>query len=299
MQSGLLYLDKVAGMTSHDAVTLVRRAARTRRVGHAGTLDPFATGLLVLAVGDATRLLRYINGEPKVYLAEIRFGFATDTDDATGTAGARSALPGKDAILAAITELTGTILQVPPAYSAKHVSGKRAYALARRGEEVQLAPVQVAVHSWSVVSLEADRLVARITCSGGTYIRALARDLGTLAGSAAHCSALRREASGPAHVDMARRCDDLLPGAIADGIVPLVNPLEVLEPMDVVVLNDEQRSALMHGRMFLSTEPSYSNAVLVDSMSNVMGIAEAVEQSGNVMWQPRVVLSNVAQELQS
>jgi tRNA pseudouridine55 synthase len=196
LPAGLLLVDKPAGVTSHDVVAAVRRAVRSRRVGHAGTLDPFATGLLVVAVGPVTRLLPWVVGEPKVYLATIRFGAATDTDDGTGTvireAPVPAALahdPSDDAsVRRAMEALTGPLMQRPPAYSAKHVEGTRAYALARRGALVELPPVPVTVHGWEVVGQDGPDLQVRITCGGGTYIRALARDLGEALGSAAHCA---------------------------------------------------------------------------------------------------------------
>ena len=150
--SGLLLVDKPAGITSHDVVAIARRALRTRRVGHAGTLDPFATGLLVLLFGRGTRLIPYVPGEPKVYEAIIQFGTETDTDDRTGAVIRSAEQPTDDAIQAAIAQLTGDIDQVPPSYSAKQVEGTRAYAAARRGEPLPLEPVRVSVHSWTLLA---------------------------------------------------------------------------------------------------------------------------------------------------
>ena len=182
---GLLLVDKPAGMTSHDVVAIVRRATQSRRVGHTGTLDPFATGLLVVLVGRGTRLIPYIDGEPKVYEAVIRFGAETDTDDGTGVVTRTSAVPSNVAIAEGIARLTGEIDQVPPAYSAKKVDGTRAYDAARRGEALDLKSSRVTVHQWALMAQSETELTARITCSGGTYVRALARDLGRYTGSAA------------------------------------------------------------------------------------------------------------------
>jgi tRNA pseudouridine55 synthase len=193
---GLVLVDKPAGVTSHDMVDAVRRAYRERSVGHLGTLDPFATGLLVLLLGRATRLASFIDVEPKVYEATIHFGNETDTDDVTGAVTASTQLPDVDAVRAALRKLTGVFEQVPPAYSAKQVAGRRAYDAARAGTALELAPVNVRVHEWMVRSLSPERLEATITCGGGTYVRALARDLGRLAGSAAHLAALRRTQVG-------------------------------------------------------------------------------------------------------
>lgn len=197
---GLLLVDKPAGMTSHDVVDVVRRAYSERSVGHLGTLDPFATGLLVLLLGRATRLANFMDGEPKEYEAVISFGAETDTDDATGTPTRTAAPPASAAVRAAIAELTGEIDQVPPDYSAKQVGGKRAYAAARAGAALALEPARVRVDEWRVRSLTGDRLEADIVCGGGTYVRALARDLGRMAGSAAHLAALRRTRVGRFHV---------------------------------------------------------------------------------------------------
>ena len=177
--NGLLYVDKPVGITSHDVVAIVRRAAASKRAGHAGTLDPFASGLLVVAVGQCTRLLPYCIGEPKVYDATICFGTETDTDDGTGETTLERDAPRfgtaslDKALAEAIASLTGTVAQVPPSYSAKHVDGQRAYALARRGAVVVLPAVQVTVHAWSVLDITGPLLRTRITCAGGTYVRAL------------------------------------------------------------------------------------------------------------------------------
>jgi tRNA pseudouridine55 synthase len=193
---GLLLVDKPAGMTSHDVVQHVRRIYGERSIGHLGTLDPFATGLLVLLLGRATRLATFIDAEPKVYEAKIKFGEETDTDDATGTVIRTAPPPREAAVTAAVNSLTGTISQVPPAYSAKSVDGTRAYDAARRGEPLELAAVNVTVHGWEIGEFTGDSLSAVIACSGGTYIRALARDLGRITGSAAHLETLRRTRAG-------------------------------------------------------------------------------------------------------
>ncbi|HUO52675.1 MAG TPA: tRNA pseudouridine(55) synthase TruB, partial [Gemmatimonadaceae bacterium] len=147
---GVLLVDKPAGVTSHDVVALARRALGLRRVGHAGTLDPFATGLLVLLAGRATRLAPYLDDEPKVYEARIAFGSETDTDDRTGAVTRTAPLPEERAVRAAIPALTGEIEQMPPAYSAKQVGGRRAYEAARAGEPLALRPARVTVHAWDV-----------------------------------------------------------------------------------------------------------------------------------------------------
>jgi tRNA pseudouridine55 synthase len=206
---GLLLVDKPAGMTSHDVVQRARRIYGERSIGHVGTLDPFATGLLVLLLGRATRLANFLDIEPKVYEATIAFGVETDTDDSTG-AGIRTAPPpAEEQIRKALPVLTGTISQIPPAYSAKSVDGTRAYDAARRGEPLDLPAVDVTVHSWKIGDLAPEFLQATITCSGGTYIRALARDLGRLTSSAAHLAALRRTRVGSFDVSDAKTLEHL------------------------------------------------------------------------------------------
>ncbi|HEU4565373.1 MAG TPA: tRNA pseudouridine(55) synthase TruB, partial [Gemmatimonadaceae bacterium] len=209
---GLLLVDKPAGVTSHDIVVAARRALGERRIGHAGTLDPFATGLLVLLVGRATRLLPYMDGEPKTYVATVRFGAETTTDDLEGEPVRAAPLPERAAVERGMAALTGEIAQVPPAFSAKKVEGRRAYHAARRGEAVALAPVTVRVHEWRVLAWREAEVDVSITCGGGTYVRALARDLGRLAGSAAHLTRLRRVRSGSFAVDEAVSLEALRAG---------------------------------------------------------------------------------------
>jgi len=206
---GLLLVDKPAGMTSHDVVQHVRRIYGERSIGHLGTLDPFATGLLVLLIGRATRLATFLDTEPKVYDATITFGSETDTDDSTGTVIRTADPPEEDDVRTAVTRLTGKISQIPPAYSAKSVDGTRAYDAARRGTPLDLPAVEVVVHSWDIGEVRGATVTATITCSGGTYIRALARDLGRLTSSAAHLSSLRRTRVGEFEVGQAATLDSL------------------------------------------------------------------------------------------
>ncbi len=206
---GLLLVDKPAGVTSHDMVLAARRAYGERSIGHLGTLDPFATGLLLMLIGRSTRLATFIVTEPKVYEATIRFGSETNTDDSTGAVVRSAPLPEASAVRAAIASLTGDLMQVPPAYSAKSVDGARAYDAARRGEPVELPPVPVRVDRWDVREQERDLIRVTITCGTGTYVRALARDLGRVAGSAAHLESLRRTRCGEFDVRDAASLEDL------------------------------------------------------------------------------------------
>jgi tRNA pseudouridine55 synthase len=279
-----LLVDKSAGITSHDVVSVARRALGTRRIGHAGTLDPFATGLLVLLVGNATRLLPYLHGEPKVYEATITFGNETDTDDRTGRITTSAPLPTVDRVRDAIASLTGEIDQVPPAYSAKQVEGKRAYAAARRGTALELPPVRVVVHRWVIRELSSSRMVATITCGGGTYIRALARDLGRLSGSTAHLAELRRTESGSFSVSNAVTMADL------KAAVAKVEPsISAVHHLPRVVLSAQDVINVRHGRAVAALAPAHSTtAALVGEAAELVAIAERV----NDAWQPRMVLPN-------
>jgi tRNA pseudouridine55 synthase len=277
---GLLLVDKSAGMTSHDVVAIARRALGEPRIGHAGTLDPFATGLLVLLAGRITRLLPYLDAEPKVYDARIRFGAETETDDATGRVVREAPFPMRADVDRAIAALTGPIDQEPPAYSAKQVGGRRAYDAARRGTPVRLPPSRVTVHSWTVKARTNDTLDAVITCSGGTYVRALARDLGRQAGSAAHLAALRRTASGPFEVREACGVD-----ALREGRCILLPPLRALSSLAVEQLDATGADRAGRGNLVEATVAG-DRAALLGPNGELIAVAE---RSGS-SWQPRTVL---------
>ena len=281
---GLLLVDKAAGMTSHDVVLAARRAVGESRIGHAGTLDPFATGLLVLLVGRATRLLPYLDGEPKVYDATIAFGRETDTDDLHGATTRETDAPADDVISAAVGRLTGALEQVPPAYSAKRVAGRRAYHAARAGVALELPPVAVDIHEWRDVTREGNLLRATIECGGGTYIRALARDLGRLTGSAAHLAALRRVRSGAFRVEDAIDVD-----ALRAGDAMLRPTLDALPTLPRVALAASDAERVLRGIAVPRTDAA-ARAALVDSRSGALiALAEGIGQT----WQPRVVMRKV------
>lgn len=284
---GLLLVDKPAGVTSHDVVLAARRAFGERRIGHAGTLDSFATGLLVLLLGRATRLLPHLDGVPKEYRATIAFGRETDTDDLAGQTVREAPAPGREDVEAAVSALTGMLQQVPPAYSAKRVQGRRAYEAARAGDLLELAPATVQVFRWLDLRWDGDALTATILCGGGTYIRALARDLGRLTESAAHLSALRRTRSGLFRVDDAVTLEQLRSGAAT-----LRPTLDALPHLPRVVLEDRDAERVLRGMAVprdIALEESAS-AALVDARS---GALLAFAQSDGVNWQPRVVMHRV------
>ena len=254
---GILVVVKPTGPTSHDIVALVRRLAATKRVGHGGTLDPFAAGVLPVFLGHATRIVEYHLGDRKTYRATVCFGASSSTDDLEGElTPADAAAPTREAVEAALPGLTGTISQRPPAYSAIKVGGRRAYALARAGETVELATREVTIHSIDIVDWDAtdpDRPIAvvDVECSAGTYIRALARDLGALLGGAAYLGALTRTGSGPFRLDGATPLDEIR-AAAADGpagLVPLLRPLDTgLDGFPVVALTTDEVAAIARGQ---------------------------------------------------
>jgi tRNA pseudouridine55 synthase len=209
--SGLVVVDKPAGLTSHDVVARLRRILGTRKVGHAGTLDPMATGVLVCGVGRGTKLLGHLALDTKAYTATVRLGAATTTDDAEGEVVATADASQVDdaAVAAGIAELTGPILQVPSSVSAIKVDGRRAYARVRAGEEVVLPPRPVTVSAFTLLARRGPDLDVAVECSSGTYVRALARDLGSGLGVGGHLTALRRTRVGPFHLDHARTLPEL------------------------------------------------------------------------------------------
>jgi tRNA pseudouridine55 synthase len=280
----LLLVDKPAGVTSHDVVLAARRAFDESRIGHAGTLDPFATGLLVLLLGRATRLLPHLDGVPKEYEATIALGRETDTDDLEGATLREAALPTDDAISEAVAQLTGALEQIPPAYSAKRVAGRRAYEAARAGETLTLAPASVRVFAWRDLARDGATLRATIACGGGTYIRALARDLGRLTGSAAHLAALRRVRSGPFHVDDAVSLDH-----VREGQASLRPALDALPTIPHVTLDADDAERVLRG-IAVPRDAEAAHAALVDGRS---GALVAFAEADGPRWQPRVVMRKV------
>ena len=254
---GILIVAKPAGPTSHDIVALVRRLAATRRVGHGGTLDPFASGVLPVFLGHATRVVEYHLGDPKAYRATVCFGASSTTDDLEGELTPDDgAAPSREAVEAALPGLTGTISQRPPAYSAIKVGGRRAYAMARAGETVELALREVTIHAFDLVSWDGTDpvrpvAVVDVLCSAGTYIRALARDLGGMVGTAAYLGALRRIASGPFVLDGATSLDELRSATAdgPDGLLPLLRPLDTgLDAFPIVTLTPDEVAAVARGQ---------------------------------------------------
>ncbi len=233
--TGLVVVDKEAGWTSHDVVARCRRIFGQRRVGHAGTLDPDATGVLLVGLGRATRLLRFLTGLGKTYRGEVVLGVATSTLDASGAITGQwdmSSVSLSD-VRAAAAALTGPIEQIPPMVSAVKVDGRRLHALAREGVEVERAPRPVVVHRFDVADTpETGTFAVEVECSSGTYVRVLAADLGTALGGGAHLRNLRRTAVGSFTLEEARRVDELGPDDV-------VTPARALRDLDLVVVDDD------------------------------------------------------------
>jgi tRNA pseudouridine55 synthase len=312
---GLLIIDKPAGPTSHDVVARMRRALREKRIGHTGTLDPAATGVLALVLGRATRLAQFLSASDKSYDAVVRLGFSTDTADAQGRATGSVRLgpfPTREAIDAALDAFRGTFLQQPPAFSAKKIDGKRSHKLARaratadarltpsRSDEPARqelpAPASVTAHAIEILSVDGDRVTLRVDCSAGFYVRSLAHDLGERLGTGAHLAALRRTRSGTLTLSQALDLDtaERDPRRAAAAVIPLS---DMLPELASVVLNPEGVRRAVHGRELgpadterrLGIGDAGSRLVrLIDSSGQLVGIAAPAATPG--LLHPSVVL---------
>ena len=284
-RDGLVLVDKPAGWTSHDVVARLRRLAGTRKVGHAGTLDPMATGLLVLGVNRATRLLTYLVGADKTYTATMRLGQDTSTDDAEGEVTRARGTPEPGEVTArvstAVAGLTGRIDQVPSAVSAIKVAGQRSYARVRAGEQVELSARPVTVHRFEVTDIQpataADGtsvldLQTVVQCSSGTYVRALARDLGAALGTGGHLTALRRHRVGAFDVHAARTLDQL---AEQFSLIDLAEALRAVFPPRQ--LTAEEARAVRYGQRLDATG---SNEVVAAFDPAGNGIALLTDEAG-------------------
>lgn len=258
---GLIVVDKPAGWTSHDVVARVRRLTGMKRVGHGGTLDPFATGVVVVAVGRATRVLQYIQDSDKRYLAHVALGAETDTFDVDGEVVNRyrgESLPTRQDVEAALTEFIGEIEQVPPAYSAIKIQGRRLYERARAGEAV-VAPTRIVrVEAIDLLDFEPPDLLLDISCGKGTYIRSIARDLGARLGSGAYCHGLRRIRNGAFTIVDAWTLDELAAIDLRERWPEVAtHPDRAVANLDAVILGSDQTEAWYHGR---SVDPAIPGA---------------------------------------
>lgn len=249
-RAGVLPVDKPAGPTSHDVVARARRALGQRRIGHTGTLDPFASGLLLLCIGSATRLAEYLTGHSKTYLGVMVLGAGTETDDATGTVIDTSdawRTLSVDTVRAVFADLRGVVRQRPPAYSAKKVAGERMYRMAREGRAPELEPVEVEIHNIEITEWAPPAVTFEVTCSAGTYIRAIARDAGERLGVPAHLRELRRTAIGAFHVDDAIALDQLSDEVAVERA--WIAPLDALAGMPRIEVDEAEAAALANGRV--------------------------------------------------
>ncbi len=294
--SGFLNLNKPTGLTSRDLVNRVQKFVRPLRVGHAGTLDPLATGVLLVCIGDATRLVSRLQELPKTYVAEFILGQSSDTDDSTGSIRLHptpAVVPDTEGVLKALEQFTGVISQTPPAFSAVHVSGRRAYDLARRGEVPDLQPREVTVHRIELLRYEWPVLSLEIECSSGTYIRSIARDLGELLGCGGLMSSLERTAVGAYRV-----CDSLDPQQLSPTTIEhaLISPLEIVAGMPQYACTADDIHSIRCGRKLVIEERRLTtsgvalagSAVALISMDPPLlcAIAEITEDQ---LLQPRLV----------
>jgi tRNA pseudouridine55 synthase len=273
---GIVLVDKPAGWTSHDVVAKVRGLAKQRQVGHTGTLDPMATGLLVVCLGRATRLVEYMVGHEKRYEGEIQLGAATTTDDAEGDITSRAPVPELDGprLEAIAGQFTGEIEQVPPAFSAVKVAGQRAYAVARKGGEPGLQARRVTVHELRLEATGGDRLRVDVTCGSGTYVRSLARDIGRALGTVGHLAALRRTCAGGFEVGDAWSLEELqvlaAGGLFGEAVLP--PDAGVTELAAAIVGVERARQLANGGRLRVETAGSIPLARVFDSRGEFVAI---------------------------
>jgi len=291
---GIFLIDKPAGFTSHDVVAKMRRILGTKRIGHTGTLDPFATGLLVMLVGKATRLAQFLDKDEKAYEAEIAFGFETDTGDRTGEPKGVFTDRPKDAIRSAVWEnvlpkFRGRIMQTPPMYSAKKIDGKKLYELAREGIEIEREPVQINISELEIYDIREGSAKMRVRCSAGTFIRTLAEDIGKEIGIGAHLSELRRTEAGNFNLQNALTIDKL--ALLEDTASELISMNDAVGHLGKIELSEDRVGKTLSG---LSTRIQRTDLKpgepmrMVDTSGNLIaiGIFDAEE---NIV-RPKVVL---------
>ncbi len=287
--NGLVVVDKPRGVTSHDAVNKVRRYAGTRKVGHLGTLDPMATGVLPLLLNRATRLAQFFTRNEKAYEATVRFGFATDSYDADGARVSDEAVPqfSREELEGWLNAFRSTFQQIPPAVSAKKIGGVAAYKLARKNLEVSLAAVEVTITRLEITRFELPEVDLRIECTAGTYVRSLAHDAGVLAGCGAHLIALRRSRSGSFSLEHSRTLADLATlaeaGQFDQAVIPASQLLPGFEAVSVDALTEKQ---IRDGRDFRAEcEGPYVRAI--SGSGELVAIGKPVAPG---LWHPEVVL---------
>ena len=305
-EDGVLIVDKPADWTSHDVVAKVRKILRTRRVGHTGTLDPFATGVLVICLNRATRLVQFLTGDDKEYVATMRLGFATDTGDFTGTPlsdvmNARHI--SRAQVLEALSRFQGRIQQIPPMYSAKKIDGVRLHELARRGEQVERKPIEIEIKEIELLASPEQAANARtqdfsfrVICSSGTYIRTLAEDIGRQLGIGSHLTVLRRTRAGGCRLAQAVTLEQLAELAEAERVGEVLVSMADAVALPEIRLNEEECKAVVHGRSIRHQAdwPERQNetqlAKLCDDNRRLLAIANY--DASLSAWRPRVVLAS-------
>ena len=287
--NGLLLVDKASGLTSHDVVAQVRKILNERRVGHAGTLDPMATGLLVLAVGPSTRLLRFAQSEVKRYRGTVQLGVATDSLDADGTPTERRAVPSisHDVMNAAAGAMLGIQQQIPPMVSAVKVGGRRLHQLARQGVEVEREARDVTIHSFALVATDDPSVWSfDVECSVGTYVRVLLSDLTSALGTVGHLSSLRRTRSGDFRVEDALSVEQLS-DVVASGGTALRAPVTFVEKLEHVALDENAERKIRMGQRVTLVDPLVTDEI---AALNGTGQLVAILRRRGETWQPEVVL---------
>ena len=288
--NGLLVLDKPSGVTSHDVVAIVRRATGEKSIGHLGTLDPMATGVLPLLLGKYTRLAQFFGQADKYYTGHIRFGFATDTFDADGVPAtdARPLTQSFEELRALSGRFHGEIDQLPPIYSAKKINGVAAHRLARAGTEVAVKPARITIHNFQLTSLEGDTAAFTMSVSAGGYVRSVAHDLGQLAGCGAHLSSLRRTQAGAFTLDQSITLDQLKAASVPEIEALLPHPRTLLPEMPSVTIDDQLAGRLRNGMQV--NLPDFSQAPLIKVFTAPTDLLAIVRRVAGTLMQPIVVL---------
>ena len=303
MIDGILIVDKPEGLTSHDVVARLRRILKTKRIGHTGTLDPFATGVLVMLVGKATRLAQFLDKDKKEYQATIRFGFETDTGDVSGSPkriqNSKFKIQNEE-IEEALKDFRGEIEQTPPMYSAKKVAGKKLYELARKGIEIERKPVKITIYEiekmengkWKMENGKTFDVKIRVACSAGTYVRTLAEDIGKKLEVGAHLSALRRTCAGQFGLSKAVTIEELEEIVSKDKLGEvMISMNDALAHLPKVVLNEVEIKNAQNGKKlkFEDTEIKDNQAVgMIDEAENLIAVGFYDKQQKSV--QPRIVM---------
>lgn len=304
---GVLVIDKPAGLTSHDVVNRIRRILHERSVGHLGTLDPLATGVLPLVVGRMTRLAQFYTASEKSYEGEIRFGFATETYDSEGEPLGVPQPVGCtiEDIREAAKRFLGVIEQMPPRFSAKKIGGVPAYKLARKNREVILEPVKVEIKEFEILGFESERATFRAHVSSGTYMRSVAQEMGAQLGCGAHLSALRRTAVGEFRIDDARSLEEVEAAAKAEEEAPgqldpppmeriFVNPRKILPSIPSLTVTDENVAYIRNGRAV--NLPEFSRAALVKVFYGQNELVAIMSRIAGTLFHPKIVLVGSAEK---